>query len=40
MGINDFRIAFDNSQNTYYPGQNVTGNVIVDVDKPKKVRSE
>ncbi|CAD6242599.1 GSCOCG00009532001-RA-CDS [Cotesia congregata] len=38
MGLNDFRIVFDNPWSTYYPGQTVTGRVIVVLDAVKKVR--
>ncbi|KYN02385.1 PREDICTED: arrestin domain-containing protein 17 [Cyphomyrmex costatus] len=38
MGLKDFRIAVDNQWNTYYPGQAVTGNVIVVLDSTKKIR--
>ncbi|XP_011169897.1 arrestin domain-containing protein 17 [Solenopsis invicta] len=38
MGLKDFRIAFDNQWSTYYPGQTVTGNIIVVLDSTKKIR--
>ncbi|KAK0090830.1 hypothetical protein PV326_004003 [Microctonus aethiopoides] len=38
MGLKDFRIVFDNPWNTYYPGQTLTGRVIIQVDSPKKIR--
>lgn len=40
MGLKDFRIVFDNPWNTYYPGQTLTGRVIIQVDSPKKIRGE
>jgi len=40
MGLKDFRIAFDNQWSTYYPGQTVTGNIIVVLDSTKKIRGE
>ncbi|XP_076653337.1 arrestin domain-containing protein 17 isoform X1 [Halictus rubicundus] len=38
MGLKDFRIIFDNPWNTYYPGQTVSGNIVVVLDSTKKVR--
>ncbi|XP_029160939.1 arrestin domain-containing protein 17 [Nylanderia fulva] len=38
MGLKDFRIVFDNQWSTYYPGQTVTGNIIIDLDSTKKIR--
>ncbi|XP_057336058.1 arrestin domain-containing protein 17 [Microplitis mediator] len=38
MGLKDFRIIFDNPWNTYYPGQTVSGRVIVVLDSIKKIR--
>lgn len=38
MGLKDFRIAFDNQWSTYYPGQTVTGNIIIVLDSTKKIR--
>ena len=38
MGLKDFRIVFDNPWSTYYPGQTVTGNIIVVLDSTKKIR--
>ncbi|EZA48004.1 arrestin domain-containing protein 17 isoform X1 [Ooceraea biroi] len=38
MGLKDFRIAFDNQWSTYYPGQTVTGNIVVALDSTKKIR--
>lgn len=38
MGLKDFRIALDNQWSTYYPGQAVTGNIIVVLDSTKKIR--
>lgn len=40
MGLKDFRIAFDNQWSTYYPGQTVTGNIIVVLDNTKKIRGK
>lgn len=40
MGLKDFRIVFDNQWSTYYPGQTVTGNIIIVLDKTKKIRGE
>lgn len=40
MGLKDFRIALDNQWSTYYPGQAVTGNIIVVLDSTKKIRGE
>lgn len=38
MGLKDFRIIYDNHWNTYYPGQTVSGNIIVVLDSTKKIR--
>ncbi|CAK9825486.1 Arrestin domain-containing protein 17 [Anthophora retusa] len=38
MGLKDFRIVYDNPWSTYYPGQAVTGNIIVVLDSTKKIR--
>ncbi|KAL6258963.1 hypothetical protein P5V15_008888 [Pogonomyrmex californicus] len=38
MGLKDFRIVFDNQWSTYYPGQTVTGNIILVLDSVKKIR--
>ncbi|XP_011861149.1 PREDICTED: arrestin domain-containing protein 2 [Vollenhovia emeryi] len=38
MGLKDFRIEFDNQWSTYYPGQTMAGNIVVDLDSTKKIR--
>ncbi|KAK1124426.1 hypothetical protein K0M31_006786 [Melipona bicolor] len=38
MGLKDFRIAYDNPWNIYYPGQTVSGIIIVVLDSMKKIR--
>ncbi|KAL0128008.1 hypothetical protein PUN28_003330 [Cardiocondyla obscurior] len=38
MGLKNFRIVFDNQWSTYYPGQTVTGNIILGLDSIKKIR--
>ncbi|XP_051165266.1 arrestin domain-containing protein 17-like [Leptopilina boulardi] len=38
MGLKDFKILFDNPWKTYYPGQNVTGRILLVLDSPKKIR--
>ncbi|XP_043277832.1 arrestin domain-containing protein 17-like [Venturia canescens] len=38
MGLEDLRIVFDNPWSTYYPGQTVTGRVIVRLSSIKKIR--
>ncbi|XP_015118177.1 arrestin domain-containing protein 17 isoform X1 [Diachasma alloeum] len=38
MGLKELRIVFDNPWSTYYPGQTVTGRIIVVVDSVKKIR--
>lgn len=40
MGLDDFRIVFDNPWSTYYPGQTVTGRVIVGLNSAKKIRGK
>lgn len=40
MGLKDFRIVYDNEWSTYYPGQTVTGNIIVVLNSTKKIRGE
>ncbi|XP_039291757.1 arrestin domain-containing protein 17 [Nilaparvata lugens] len=39
MGLEKFVIVFDSPTNAYYAGQNVTGQVQLLLDKPKKIRS-
>lgn len=38
MGLKDFKIVFDNPYDTYYPGQTVSGNIVVVLDSTKKIR--
>ncbi|XP_003490327.1 arrestin domain-containing protein 17 isoform X1 [Bombus impatiens] len=38
MGLKDFRIIYDNPWGTYYPGQTVSGNIIVVLNSTKKIR--
>jgi hypothetical protein len=40
MGLKEVQIKLDNSNNTYYAGQTVNGNVVFEFDSPKKVRGE
>ncbi|KAF7997819.1 hypothetical protein HCN44_009217 [Aphidius gifuensis] len=37
MGLTKFKIVFDNPQNTYYPGQTVTGQILFSVNSTRKV---
>uniref|UniRef100_A0A1B6CJ57 Arrestin C-terminal-like domain-containing protein n=1 Tax=Clastoptera arizonana TaxID=38151 RepID=A0A1B6CJ57_9HEMI len=39
MGITNFQIVLDSPSGAYYAGQNVTGKVLLTLDKPKKVRA-
>lgn len=38
MGLDDFKIIFDNPWSTYYPGQTVTGRVVININSAKKIR--
>ncbi|XP_066581032.1 arrestin domain-containing protein 17-like [Prorops nasuta] len=38
MGLQEFTIVFDNQMATYYPGQTVSGNVVLTLNAIKKVR--
>jgi hypothetical protein len=38
MGLKDVLIKLDNSNNTYYAGQTVNGQVVFEFDSPKKIR--
>ena len=38
MGLKEFKILFDNPWKTYYPGQTVTGRIILVLDSTKKIR--
>lgn len=40
MGVTNFQIVFDSPSGAYYAGQNVTGRVMLTLDKPKKVRGK
>lgn len=40
MGLNDFKIVFDNPWSTYYPGQTVTGRVMININSAKKIRGK
>lgn len=40
MGLQNCQILLDNSWNTYYAGQTITGRFVLNVDKEKKVRGE
>lgn len=38
MGITNFQIVLDSPTGAYYAGQNVTGKLLLNLDKPKKIR--
>lgn len=38
MGITNFQIVLDSPTGAYYAGQNVTGKLLLSLDKPKKIR--
>lgn len=38
MGLKDFRIVYNDPWSTYYPGQTVSGNIVVVLDSTKKIR--
>lgn len=39
MGITNFQIVLDSPTGAYYAGQNVTGKLLLSLDKPKKIRA-
>lgn len=39
MGITKFEIVLDSPTGAYYAGQNVTGKLLLSLDKPKKIRA-
>lgn len=40
MGLKEIQIMFDNPWATYYAGQPVSGQMILKLDAPKKVRGK
>jgi len=38
MGLKVFQIVFDNASETFYPGQTVSGRVLLSLSSPKTVR--
>jgi hypothetical protein len=39
MGLTDLRLIFDNPQRTYFGGQTVSGQLVVQIDAPENLRS-
>jgi len=40
MGLKNLYLIFDHPQRIYFGGQTVSGRVLVQIDEPKKLRSE
>lgn len=40
MGTQNCQILLDNSWNTYYAGQTITGQFVLNLDKEKKIRGK
>ena len=37
MGLNNFQIVFEKPMPTYFPGENINGQLIVDLNSEKKM---
>jgi len=40
MGLKNLNLIFDHPQRIYFGGQTVSGRLLVQIDEPKKLRSE
>jgi hypothetical protein len=40
MGLKNLQLIFDHPQQIYFGGQTVSGRLLVEIDEPKKLRSE
>lgn len=40
MGLKNLQLFFDHPQQIYFSGQIVSGRLLVQIDEPKKLRSE
>jgi hypothetical protein len=40
MGLKNLQLIFDHPQRIYFGGQTVSGRLLVQIDEPKKLRSE